>query len=93
LANHATRKALRFSIYTPLFGKPIQTIAELEKKLLALKKAIGHPDIPTSEYYSGFRLHPQCIYFYTLGTTTFSISLQYTRNRLNHTWSNQLLSP
>lgn len=84
-------RQLRFSAYAPTSGQPISSLDILESKLAELVKKFGEAEIPMSEYYCGFRLIPAFIYFYTLGTQTFSEVIRYERTQKG--WDEQLLSP
>jgi pyridoxamine 5'-phosphate oxidase len=84
-------RQLRFSAYAPTSGQPISSLEVLESTLAELIKKFGNAEIPMSEYYCGFRLIPAFIYFYTLGTQTFSEVMRYERTPRG--WEEQLLSP
>lgn len=85
-------RQLRFSTYAPTSGKSISSLVELEKKLEELRKQYqDFPTLPMSEFYCGFRLIPDTLYFYTLGSDSFSEMRRYSKNTSG--WNQQLLSP
>ncbi|KTD23519.1 Pyridoxamine 5'-phosphate oxidase (PNP/PMP oxidase) (PNPOx) [Legionella lansingensis] len=85
-------RQLRFSAYAPTSGKPIVSLVELEENLEKLKKQYQDSlSLPLSEFYRGFRVIPDTLYFYTLGSESFSESIKYSKNTTG--WHQQLLSP
>ncbi|STX41917.1 Pyridoxamine 5'-phosphate oxidase (PNP/PMP oxidase) (PNPOx) [Legionella donaldsonii] len=85
-------RQLRFSTYAPTSGKAINSLVELDKKLALLKQQYHDvPSLPMSEFYCGFRVFPDTLYFYTLGSESFSEMISYVKNTSG--WSQQLLSP
>jgi len=84
-------RKLRFSAYSPTSSQPIQDLSELENKANLLKEQYTAETIPVSPYYYGFRLAPTVFYFYTLGTTTFSEVIKYSKN--SDGWQKKNLSP
>lgn len=84
-------RKLRFSAYSPTSSNPIHALSDLEEKVKSLSAEYSPETIPISPYYCGFRVTLKVIYFYTLGTTTFSEVIKYTLE--NDIWNKQLLSP
>lgn len=85
-------RQLRFSSYAPTSGKAIDSLVELDKKLVVLKQQYqDFPSLPMSEFYCGFRVFPDTLYFYTLGSESFSEMIKYAKNTSG--WNHQLLSP
>lgn len=85
-------RQLRFSTYASTSAKAIDSLVELDKKLAVLKQQYqDFPSLPMSEFYSGFRVFPDTMYFYTLGSESFSEMINYVKNTSG--WSQQLLSP
>ncbi|WP_228840612.1 pyridoxine/pyridoxamine 5'-phosphate oxidase [Candidatus Protochlamydia phocaeensis] len=84
-------RQLRFSTYAPLSGQPISSAAILEDEFQKLTKTFKDQPLPVCKHYCGYRLLPESISFYTLGTQNFSESIKYT---LHHQqWKEQLISP
>ena len=84
-------RQVRFSTYAPTSNQPINSTAELAQKYSALLQEFDNKLVPMSKFYCGFRLTPNTICFYTLGSESFSEVIRYIRN--NNTWDEQLLSP
>lgn len=84
-------RQLRFTAYAPTSGKVIRSIDEIKKQNEILSKQFDGKEIPMSEYYCGFRLIPDILYFYTLGVETFSKVKMYKMNQGQ--WQEYLLSP
>jgi len=84
-------RKLRFSAYSPTSSQPIRALAKLENKVKLLEKQYTATTIPMSAYYCGFCLVPTMLYFYTLGTTTFSEIIKYSQS--SDGWQKQTLSP
>lgn len=81
---------LRFSTYAPVSSMPINSLQELEDKYQALKNQFKGQAIPMSEYYYGYRLIPETMVFYTLGSETFSEVYRY--QIIDGEWARQLVS-
>lgn len=85
-------RQLRFFAYAPTSSQPIESIVEIESKHERLTQAfMDTAEIPMSDFYCGFKVIPETIYFYTLGINSFSESLRYLY--INGIWQTQLLSP
>ncbi len=84
-------RKLRFSAYSSTSSRPIQSLSELEEKCKTLSIQYSESTVPISPYYCGFRLIAEVLYFYTLGTTTFSEIIKYTLEQ--GVWQKQMLSP
>lgn len=81
---------LRFSTYAPVSSLPINSLQELENKYQVLKNQFKDQAVPMSEYYCGYRLIPETIVFYTLGSETFSEVYRY--QIVDGEWVKQLVS-
>jgi len=84
-------RQLMFSVYSPLSGKAIDSIRELEDERLALEKKYKDKPIPITDFYCGFKFIPAYFYFYTLGNASFSEVIRYAQS--HKTWEKQMLSP
>lgn len=84
-------RQLRFSSCAPTSGKVIEDKTILEKRKAELITKFDDQIIPMSTNYCGFRFTPQFMYFYTLGTSTFSEVIRYS-NMSGH-WQQVFLSP
>lgn len=84
-------RQIRFSAYAPTSVQPINSINVIENKLEALLKQFKGQTVPMSEFYCGFRLVPEAIIFYTLGSDSFSEVLRYSCNKGK--WNEETLSP
>lgn len=84
-------RQLRFSAYGPISGQPIDSLDDLEKRQTLLTTQFSDQAVPVSEFYCGFRLVPDTLYFYTLGNETFSEVVRYTKRQT--AWQLQLVSP
>lgn len=84
-------RQLKFSVYSPISQQPIHSIKQLEEQLKELDKQYEGKDVPLCPYYVGFAFIPETLYFYTLGTTTFSEVYKYTKEKQD--WKSELISP
>jgi pyridoxamine 5'-phosphate oxidase len=84
-------RQLRFNTYGPTSGKIIHSLTELENKYAELSAHFHQQKIPISESYCGYRLIPETIYFYTLGTETFSEVVRC--KNMQEKWLAEMLSP
>lgn len=84
-------RQLRFTAYAPTSGQPINSIERLENQYQTLARQYLGKEIPISDFYLGFRILPSVMYFYTLGTTTFSEVIRVSRK--NNVWLEEILSP
>lgn len=82
---------LRFSAYAPTSAQPIHSVEQINNCYRDLSKCFVDKEIPMSEFYCGFRLLPETLYFYTLGKENFSHVIRVTCS--NNQWYEQLLSP
>lgn len=84
-------RQLRFTTYAPTSGKPLSSETYLDDLLKELTVCYENSPIPMSPDYCGFRLIPEAIYFYTLGSESFSDVQKYTKN--NGAWQVEQMSP
>lgn len=84
-------RQLIFSVYSPISGKAINSIKELENKNLNFQKRYKDRPIPITDFYCGFKFIPACFYFYTFGNNTFSEVIRYIQS--HEDWEKQMLSP
>lgn len=82
---------LRFTAYAPTSSQPIESTSVLEMQLQDLEKKFANQPIPISPFYCGFHLIPGSLYFYTLGSNSFSQVFKYEQE--HGKWHLQLLSP
>ncbi len=82
---------LRFSAYAPTSSQPIQSLSILDTQFHDLEKKFAKSSVPMSPYYCGFHFISEFIYFYTLGSNSFSEVLKY--EQYQGKWRKQLLSP
>lgn len=83
---------LRFSAYAPSSGRSIDSLSILDERFQDLERKFKNTLVPMCPYYCGFRVIPECIYFYTLGSgSNFSEVLKY--ELIREKWRAQLLSP
>lgn len=84
-------RQLRFTAYAPISAQPIDSLIKLNQRYEELCIQYKDSKIPMSAFYCGFRLNPEEIYFYTLGSDTFSNFVKYTKSV--NDWAHELLSP
>jgi pyridoxamine 5'-phosphate oxidase len=84
-------RQLRFSSCALTTGKVIEDQTVLEKRKAELMTQFTDQEIPMSPHYCGFRFTPNIMYFYTLGITTFSEVIRYTK--IAEHWQRECLSP
>lgn len=72
-------------------GKSISSLMELEREYQVLLNKYHGQKVPMNDSYCGYRLCPDIIYFYTLGTDTFSEVRKYSRAEAG--WESKLVSP
>ena len=84
-------RQLRFSSYAPTSGKIIKDQILLEKRKAELITQFADQPIPMSEHYCGFRFTPHTMLFYTVGITTFSEVIRYSKT--DGHWQQAFLSP
>jgi pyridoxamine 5'-phosphate oxidase len=82
---------IRFFTYAPLSGQSIPSLTILEEQARQLTDRFKNQDIPMSGYYCGFHLIASSIFFYTLGSHTFSEVYEYQYH--DEQWAKQMLSP
>jgi pyridoxamine 5'-phosphate oxidase len=82
-------RQIRFLVYRA--GKPIDSLSVLQADYEKLEKQFHNKKIPMGESYSGYRLVPNRIYFYTLGQNTFSEAIQYILT--GEIWKHEQVSP
>lgn len=90
-SNLPRERQLRFSSYAPTSGKVIEDQTVLEERKAELLIQFADQAIPMSEHYCGFRFTPHTIYFYTIGGTTFSEVIRY--SKIDGHWQQAFLSP
>lgn len=84
-------RQLRFTAYAPTSGQTIQSIGLLEKEYQQLVDQYSKKEIPMSDFYRGFYVSPDIICFYTLGTTTFSKVVRFSKK--DSDWTEETISP
>lgn len=84
-------RQLRFSSYAPTSGKVIADQSVLEKRKAELATRYANQEIPMCEDYCGFRFLPQTMLFYTIGTSTFSEVIRFSKT--NEQWNEFYISP
>lgn len=84
-------RQLRFCAYAPTSSQVIENLAQLEHRKKELMEQFAECSIPMSEYYIGFRFIPSTWFFYTIGTTSFSEVVRYTK--MGDSWESALISP
>ncbi|ASQ46498.1 pyridoxine/pyridoxamine 5'-phosphate oxidase [Legionella clemsonensis] len=84
-------RQLRFSAYAPTSGQPIMSLKVLDERKRELALCFANKPIPMSDDYCGFRFTPESFLFYTVGSTTFSEVIRFTKN--NDVWDEKLISP
>lgn len=84
-------RQLRFSTYAPSSGQPITSLSELDERKKELEALFANKAVPMSDFYQGFRFIPDTFLFYSVGSTSFSEAIKFTKN--NNDWHEQLLSP
>jgi pyridoxamine 5'-phosphate oxidase len=89
--NLPRERQLRFSSCAPTSGKVIEDQSVLEKRKAELITQFADQAIPMSEHYCGFRFTPHTLFFYTIGITTFSEVVRY--SKINEHWQQAFLSP
>lgn len=84
-------RQLRFAAYAPTSGQVIASVDQLDRQFQQLANQYAGKAMPMSHFYRGFRVSLNVIYFYTLGTTSFSEVIRATK--VNDQWSEEILSP
>ncbi len=82
---------IRFHSYAPTSSQVITSKQVLEEKRQAIEKNYDGQPIPISPFYSGFRLTPTRMIFYTYRTDALSDASEYTRTEAG--WIHRILSP
>jgi pyridoxamine 5'-phosphate oxidase len=84
-------RQLRFTAYAPTSGQCIHSIEQIEEKYQQLVNQYSNIEIPMSDFYRGFRVESEIMYFYTLGITNFSEVMRASRK--NDIWAEEIISP
>lgn len=84
-------RQLRFAAYAPTSGQSINSIDQLENQYQRLVQQYSGAEVPMSDFYRGFHVSLDVIYFYTLGSTTFSEVVR--ASKINGIWLEEMLSP
>lgn len=85
------KRQIHFSAYAPFSSKVIEDHEQLTEYKFSLSKQFKDKNIPMCDFYCGYRLVPQHVYFYTLGDDSFSEVFKYTHE--GDSWTKQLLAP
>lgn len=84
-------RQLRFSAYAPTSGQPIHSVEQLKKQHQNLINQYVDMEVPMSDFYRGFRVMPDIMYFYTLNMADFSEVIRVSRK--NEEWVEETMSP
>lgn len=82
-------RQIKFTLHRS--GKSLISLLELDNEYQNRLKQYHNEKVPMSNYYCGYRLCPDTIYFYTLGIETFSEVIKY--DATDTGWQSQLISP